>query len=61
MGGAAGNLICRLRFGEVIDFIDLHWGTLHWPVFNVADSAITVGVVVVLLTARGAGPPTAAR
>lgn len=61
MGGAAGNLICRLRFGEVIDFVDLHWGTLHWPVFNVADSAITVGVVVVLLTARGAGPPTAAR
>jgi signal peptidase II len=59
MGGAAGNLICRLRFGEVIDFIDLHWGALHWPVFNVADSAITVGVAVVLLTARGA--PTASR
>lgn len=61
MGGASGNLICRLRFGEVIDFIDLHWGTVHWPVFNVADSAITVGVVVVLLAARGAGPPTASR
>jgi len=59
MGGAAGNLICRLRLGEVIDFLDLHWGALHWPVFNVADSAITVGVAVVLLGARGA--PTAPR
>jgi signal peptidase II len=51
LGGAVGNLICRLRFGEVIDFLDVHWGDLHWPAFNVADSAITVGVVVVLLDA----------
>jgi signal peptidase II len=49
LGGAVGNLICRVRFGEVIDFLDLHWGTLHWPAFNVADSAITVGVALVLL------------
>jgi signal peptidase II len=49
LGGALGNLICRVRFGEVIDFVDLHWGDLHWPAFNVADSAITVGVAVVLL------------
>jgi signal peptidase II len=49
LGGAAGNLICRLRYGEVIDFLDAHWGDLHWPAFNVADSAITVGVLVVLL------------
>ena len=49
LGGALGNLVCRLRYGEVIDFLDLHWGALHWPAFNVADSAITVGVAVVLL------------
>jgi signal peptidase II len=49
LGGALGNLICRLRYGEVIDFLDLHWGALHWPAFNIADAAITVGVAVVLL------------
>ncbi|HSV05377.1 MAG TPA: signal peptidase II [Candidatus Binatus sp.] len=49
LGGAVGNLVCRLRYGEVIDFLDLHWGDLHWPAFNVADSAITTGVVIVLL------------
>ncbi|MFH2013154.1 MAG: signal peptidase II [Pseudomonadota bacterium] len=43
MGGAIGNLIDRVRLGEVIDFIDLHWYSYHWPAFNVADSAITVG------------------
>jgi signal peptidase II len=49
LGGAVGNLVCRLRYGEVVDFLDLHWRQLHWPAFNVADSAITVGVAVVLL------------
>ena len=49
LGGAVGNLVCRLRYGEVIDFLDLHWGDLHWPAFNLADSAITTGVAVVLL------------
>ena len=49
LGGALGNLVCRLRYGEVIDFLDLHWGELHWPAFNVADSAITTGVAIVLL------------
>ena len=49
LGGAVGNLVCRVRYGEVIDFLDLHWGALHWPAFNVADSAITVGVAIVLL------------
>jgi signal peptidase II len=49
LGGAVGNLICRMRYGSVIDFADLHWGTLHWPAFNVADSAITVGAAIVLL------------
>lgn len=43
-GGALGNLIDRVRYGEVVDFLDFHAGTLHWPAFNVADSAISVGV-----------------
>ena len=42
--GALGNLIDRIRLGEVIDFLDAHWYGHHWPVFNVADSAICVGV-----------------
>jgi signal peptidase II len=49
LGGAVGNLIDRARLGEVIDFIDLHWYDLHWPVFNVADSAITGGVLLIFL------------
>lgn len=44
LSGALGNLIDRLRLGEVIDFIDVHWRHLHWPAFNVADIAICVGV-----------------
>ena len=47
--GAVGNLIDRVRLGEVIDFIDVHWYQHHWPAFNVADSAITVGVCLLLL------------
>ena len=43
-GGAAGNLIDRVRFGAVVDFLDFYWRGYHWPAFNVADSAITVGV-----------------
>ncbi len=43
-GGAIGNLIDRLRFGKVVDFLDFYIGAMHWPAFNVADSAITVGV-----------------
>jgi signal peptidase II len=49
LGGAAGNLVCRLRYHEVVDFLHLHYGGFDWPMFNVADSAITVGVAVVLL------------
>ena len=48
-GGAAGNLVDRIRFGEVIDFLDVHVGNYHWPAFNVADSALCVGVVFFLL------------
>jgi len=47
--GAVGNLIDRIRFGEVIDFLDVHWYQYHWPAFNIADSAITVGVGLLLL------------
>lgn len=42
--GAVGNLIDRVRLGEVIDFLDVHWYRHHWPAFNVADSLICVGV-----------------
>jgi len=48
-GGAVGNLIDRLRLGSVIDFLDFFVGRYHWPAFNAADSAITVGVVLFLL------------
>jgi signal peptidase II len=48
-GGAIGNLIDRLRFGEVIDFLDFYVAHLHWPTFNVADSAVTVGVSIFVL------------
>jgi signal peptidase II len=44
-GGAVGNLIDRVRFGAVVDFVDLHARGYHWPAFNVADSGISVGVV----------------
>ena len=48
-GGAVGNLIDRLRWGAVVDFVDVHWHGYHWPAFNVADSAITVGVTLLAL------------
>ena len=47
--GALGNLIDRIRLGEVIDFLDVFWKTYHWPAFNVADSAITVGVTLLCI------------
>ena len=48
-GGAVGNLIDRVRFGAVVDFVDLHVKGYHWPAFNAADSSITVGVVLLAL------------
>ncbi len=48
--GAVGNLIDRVRYGTVVDFIDLHIGGYHWPAFNVADSAITVGVILAVFS-----------
>lgn len=44
-GGAVGNLVDRVRYGTVVDFLDFHIGRYHWPAFNVADSAITIGVI----------------
>lgn len=49
IGGAIGNVIDRIRLGAVVDFLDFHAGSWHWPAFNVADSAICVGVAVMLL------------
>jgi signal peptidase II len=48
LGGALGNLIDRLLYGAVVDFILLHAGRWHWPAFNLADSAITLGVIALL-------------
>jgi signal peptidase II len=49
LGGAIGNLIDRIAYGHVIDFLDFHVGGWHWPAFNVADSAITVGAILFVL------------
>jgi signal peptidase II len=46
--GALGNLIDRVRLGEVVDFIDVYWGRYHWPAFNVADSLVCVGAAVMV-------------
>ena len=48
LGGALGNVIDRVRFGAVVDFLDVHVAGWHWPAFNVADSAISVGVVLLV-------------
>jgi signal peptidase II len=63
LGGALGNVIDRLRFGHVVDFVDLHAAGWHWPAFNVADSAITVGAALLILDGfrhheRRAGAPS---
>ena len=48
LGGAVGNLIDRLATGRVVDFIDVYWSVHHWPAFNIADSAITIGVLLLI-------------
>ncbi|HQQ87308.1 MAG TPA: signal peptidase II [Smithellaceae bacterium] len=60
-GGAVGNLIDRIRFGAVVDFLDFYIGNWHWPAFNAADSAITVGAALMLwemIIARRKKPKT---
>jgi signal peptidase II len=49
LGGAIGNLIDRVRYGKVVDFIDFSVGSFHWPAFNVADSSLTVGIIIIFL------------
>jgi signal peptidase II len=63
LGGALGNVIDRLRFGYVVDFLDLHAAGWHWPAFNAADSAITLGAALLILDGfmrheRRAGAPS---
>jgi signal peptidase II len=55
VGGAAGNLVDRLRLGFVVDFIHVYWGRHQWPDFNLADSAISVGVGLLILAWRRPG------
>jgi len=49
LGGALGNVADRIMYGAVVDFIDWHYGNWHWPAFNIADSAISVGAVLIIL------------
>ncbi|WP_296658938.1 signal peptidase II [Paraburkholderia sp.] len=49
LGGALGNVLDRLMYGHVIDFLDFHVGGWHWPAFNIADSAITIGAVLLVI------------
>ncbi len=53
LGGALGNLWDRLALGAVLDFIDVYYGQWHWPAFNLADSAISVGAVILILVSLG--------
>ena len=57
LGGAIGNLIDRLAYGYVIDFLDVYYQTWHWPAFNIADSAITLGVILMLVESFGLWKP----
>ena len=59
LGGAIGNLVDRVRLGWVVDFIDVGVGSARWPVFNVADSAVTVGVILLAWYLSRAGHPAA--
>jgi signal peptidase II len=56
IGGAVGNVVDRFRIGAVLDFLDFHWEAYHWPAFNVADSAITLGVALLVLDALKSRP-----
>ena len=56
VGGAVGNVIDRVRFGAVADFIDFHWNDMHWPAFNMADSAIVIGAFLLTVSLMGSTP-----
>ena len=59
LGGAVGNLIDRILYGEVIDFLDFYWSIYHWPAFNFADSFISLGVMIIfyrLIQNKGGDP-----
>jgi signal peptidase II len=60
LGGAIGNLLDRFRFGYVVDFLDVYVGRHHWPAFNVADSAICIGIGLLFLDMRKKPETTAA-
>ena len=49
IGGAVGNLIDRIRLGAVFDFLDFHIGEAHWPAFNVSDSFICIGAIIIII------------
>ncbi len=51
LGGALGNLADRIRLGYVVDYIGAHWGALYWPYFNIADSAISIGAIMLIVDA----------
>jgi signal peptidase II len=59
LGGAIGNLLDRFRFGYVVDFLDVYIGRHHWPAFNVADSAICIGIALLFLDMRKKPEPAA--
>jgi signal peptidase II len=60
LGGALGNLLDRLRLHEVVDFVDVYWGQYHWPSFNVADMAITMGALTLFVSMARQGQTDAA-
>jgi signal peptidase II len=49
LGGAIGNVLDRLMYGAVVDFIDVHYDGWHWPAFNIADSAISIGATLIVI------------
>ena len=57
LGGALGNLIDRMMLGYVVDFLDFHWSGMHFPAFNVADSCITLGAILLILDSLNSDDP----
>jgi len=61
LGGALGNLIDRIRFGKVVDFLDFYIGSYHWPAFNVADSLLCIGIGLLIISTIFTGKPAQKR